>query len=125
MIQFDKTKTVEKEVLFFLPQQLKSLVTQVLRQENIPYQSIFWKDVDTKKFARELKEAKIKYNKAGWEDLNDRYGGLISHIHPDEIFCLSQQFFGPAMDLDYKKMQKEAEEKALAEYEKYHAKYDD
>ena len=52
MIQFDKTKTVEKEVLFFLPQQLKSLVTQVLRQENIPYQSIFWKDVDTKKFAQ-------------------------------------------------------------------------
>lgn len=31
MIHFDKTKTVEKEVLFFLPQQWKALVTQVLR----------------------------------------------------------------------------------------------
>lgn len=125
MIQFDKTKTVEKEVLFFLPQQLKALVTQVLRQDNIPYQSIFWKDVDTKKYAQELKAAKGKYHEAGWEGFNDRYGGIISHIHPDELFHLSQQFFGPTMDLDYKKMQKEAEERALTEYEKYHAKCDD
>lgn len=35
------------------------------------------------------------------------------------------QSFGPTMDLDYQKMQRGTEERALAEYEKYHAKHDD
>lgn len=43
MISIDTTKTTNKNIIFFLPQQLKPLVTRLLRQQQISYESIFGK----------------------------------------------------------------------------------
>lgn len=120
MIQLDKTQTVSQDIIFFLPQALKPLVTQILRQEHIPHTSIFWKNVNTEKYATELAHAKTQYEQAGWSPFQTRYGAIISKIHPNELFRLSKQFFGPTMDMNYHQAKIKTEEKTLSEYEQYH-----
>ncbi len=124
MISIDTTKTTNKNIIFFLPQQLKPLVTRLLRQQQISYESIFWKDVNQEKYATQLAHAKDQFLHAGWSGLNNRYGAIVSHIEPDELFRVCKQFFGPTMDKDYKQSQTKAEKKALSEYEQYHTNLD-
>ena len=117
MITFKDLQIETKEYDFFVPFGLKAIIGLQLKENNIPFTTTSWREVDRTKHAAEIKDAETFFEKhqCPWDPK------MMEIIHcpikPESLREKSLLFFGPTMDPDYKK---EVEESRIEAEEYFH-----
>lgn len=117
MITFTDIKRTGKTNTFFIPEPIKQRVLRHLRNANIPYKSLNWRNIP-KSMKPEQEKARKQYATVGYNNLMC-IGAIISDIDPTDMFNKTLLFFGDTIDPDFKKQEEENKKEAHEMYEDY------